>query len=125
MAEDFLGAQAREHFCLGIELHAVAALVAQGRLAAQVEQAGADRVAVVALVLDGFNHLVDDDLVGHVGGVAHAEVDHVDAGAAFTVFEIVDLAEEVGRQPPDALGDIDLEGDLRGVRFALHESPVG
>ena len=75
---------------------------------------------MVALVAGGLAQLVDDLRVGHVGGVAHAQVDDVDAGAAFAVFQLVDLAEQVGRQPLDALGHVDLEGRLRRcwVRFA-------
>ena len=84
---------------VGVELDAVPPSIAEGGLAAEVEEAVGNGVAVVAVVAGGLAELVDDLRGGRVGGVAHAEVDDVDAGAAFTVFEVVDLAEEVGRQP--------------------------
>ena len=76
---------------------------------------------MVALVAGGLAQLVDDLRIGHVGRIAHAQVDDVDAGPTFAVFQVVDFAEEVRRQPLDAVGDVDLKGRLRGIRFALHD----
>src|SRR5262249_44224487 len=92
--------------------------------AAQVRQAAGDAVAVALLVAGGLAELVDDLLVGHVGRVAHAEVDDVDAGAALGVLHGVDLAEEVRRQALDAVGHVGLGALLRDVRFVLHGSLV-
>ena len=120
VAEDFLGAEAGQDLGVGIELHVVAACVAQGHLAAQVVQAVAHRVAMVALVAGGLAELVDHQRLGHVGRIAHAQVDDVDARAAFAVFQLVDLAEQVRRQALDAVGHVDLKRSRIGIGFALH-----
>jgi hypothetical protein len=51
--------------------------------------------------------LLDHERLGHVGRIAHAEVDDIDASPALLVFQRVDLAEQVGRQTFDAVGHID------------------
>jgi hypothetical protein len=116
VAEDFLRAEPGEDLRLRVEADAVQPGVAQGHLTAQVRQAVGHGVPMALLVLGRLAELVDHRWIRGVGGVAHAEIDDVDASAALGIFQSVDLAEEVGRQALDAVGDVDLEG----VRLALH-----
>ena len=88
--------------CVRVEADAEPLLVLGGHLAAEVVDPGGDAVAVVPGVARGLAELVDDPRLGRVGRVAHAQVDDVDPGAALAVLQLVDLAEEVGGQPPDA-----------------------
>src|SRR5262249_51331147 len=120
MAENFLGAEARQDFALGIKPNIIALFMTQGDFAAQIVQPVADRVAVIALVAGRFAEFVDDERIGHIGGIAHAQVNDVDAGAAFALFQIIDPAEQVWRQPLNALGYVNLKGSRRRIRFTLH-----
>jgi len=65
------------------------------------------------------DHLIDDELFGWVGGITHAEVDHVDAVLSLFVLKLVDLAEEVRRQTLDAVGHRDLERLVGKRRFGF------
>ena len=56
-------------------------------------------------------------------GVAHAEVDHVVAGAALVVQQRVDAAEQIGRQARDTLGD--LNSERRGRRRVSDGLDIG
>jgi hypothetical protein len=61
------------------------------------------RVAVGARILDGLLQLFDDvPRRGHVG-VAHAEVDDVDARRAEPRLDGVDMRKDIRRQAPDAV----------------------
>ena len=77
----------------GIERDAVAALVPLGDGGAQVRHAARRRVAVVARVARGLADLLDHVRRRREVGVAHAEVDHVLAGAARGVGERGHLRE--------------------------------
>ena len=66
-------------------------------------------VAVVLRVAGGLGQLFDDQVLRRIAGVAHAQVDHVVAGPALLVHQLVDLGEQVGRQPLDPLGHFDRE----------------
>ena len=92
---------------VGVEVDAEPLLVLRGDLAAEVVDARGDAVAVVPRVARGLAELVDDPRLGRVGRVAHAQVDHVDAGPPLAVFQLVDLAEQVRRQVLHARGDGD------------------
>ena len=52
-------------------------------------------------VAHGLDELVDDVLGRGAVGVAHAEIDDVAAGRPGRGLHLVDLGEDVGRQPPD------------------------
>ena len=80
--------------------------------AAEVGDAVRLAVAVVARVAGRLGQLLDDEVLGRIGRVAHAEVDHVVAGAPLVVEQRVDAAEQVRRQPRDALGHLNLERRL-------------
>ena len=110
MAEAFLGADGGDDFGFGVEFDAVFAAIFFGDFLAQAGDAVADAVAMVARIGGGFGEFFDDGFGRGVGGVAHAQVDDVDAGDALFVLHLVDAAEEVRRQPGDAGGDVDLEG---------------
>ena len=73
-------------------------LVPHGDLAAQVVHAVGHAVAVVPRVAGRLAELVDDPLLGRVGRVAHAQVDDVDPRLPLAVLQLVDPAEQVGRQ---------------------------
>ena len=107
--------------CVEVELDVMLAGVAQGEFPPQIEKAVADRVAMVPLVAGSFAELFDHQRFGNIGGVPHAEVDHVHAGPPFTVFQLVDLAEKVWWQTLDAIGHVDAKGRGVGIRFVLHE----
>ena len=49
---------------------------------------------------------------GRSVGIAHAEVDHVDAGNAFLVLQLVDLAEQIRRQAASPLGHGIVKGSV-------------
>ena len=96
MAEPFLGTEAGEHFPLGIEVYAVVFEVFGRHFPPQAEDAHGLAIAVVFGVSGGLGQLVDYQVLGWIGGVAHAQVDHVVAGATFLVHQAIDLGEQVG-----------------------------
>ena len=110
MAEAFLGADGDDDFLVGVELNAPAVLVPLGGFASQVIDAGGHAITVVSGVLSGLAQLVDDPGLGRIGGVSHAEVDDVGAGALHLVLEFVDASEQVGREAQDAVGNGNLVG---------------
>ena len=71
--------------------------------APQPGDAARGRVAVGARIADRLDQLVDDRPRRRAVRVAHAEVDDVVAGGARRRLHRVDLAEDVGRQAPDAV----------------------
>ena len=79
---------------------------------------------MIALIVGRFAEFVNHQRIGHVGGVAHAQVNDVDAGAALAVLQIVNPAEQIRRQPLDAVCHVDLKRPRRRIRFTLHESSV-
>ena len=63
-------------------------------------------------------------------GIAHAQVDHVGAGPALLVHQLVDLGEQVRRQPANPLGHLDRKRPVLGDRFVfgrdfVHDSLSG
>ena len=118
VAEAFLRADRGDDLGLRVELDAVLVLVFLGHLLAQAGDAVADAVAVVARVDGRLAELVDDALGRGVGGVAHPQVDDVDARHALLVLHLVDAPEQVRRQALDAGGDVDLEGLLTHICFS-------
>ena len=103
VGEAFLRAERRDDLGLGIELHAEAARVIAGLGAAQAGNALRGGIAVGARLADGLDQLVDDVLGRGQIGIAHAEIDDVGAGGAGLGLELVDLLEDVRRQPPRAV----------------------
>ena len=108
VAETLLGADGCDDFLVRIEADVKARFVAVGDLAAQVEDAGGDAVAVVSRVAGRLAELVDDPLLGRVGRVAHSQVDHVDPVAPLAVLELVDAPEQVRRQVADPGRDVEV-----------------
>ena len=111
----------------GSRLDAEPRLVLGGDLAAEVVDAGGHAVAVVPRVAGGLAELVDDPGLGRVGRVAHAQVDHVDPGAALAILQLVDLAEQVRRQPPDARRDLECRNARRAsglVVWSIIAAPI-
>ena len=95
MHEPFLRAERHRRLGLGIELDAVPVAVQLAHRGAQIRQAAARRVAVVARQQRGLAQLLDGDLRRRDVGVAEAEVDHVLAGAAQLELQALDLGEGV------------------------------
>ena len=106
VAEPFLRADRGDDLVVGVEADAEPLLVSRGDLAAQVVHAGGYAVAVVPRVARGLAELVDDPLLGRVGGVAHPQVDDVDPARALAVLQLVDPAEEIRRQVAHARRDL-------------------
>ena len=100
VGEALLRAQRDDDLGLGIELHPEAAVVIGGLGAAQAGDAPGRGIAVGARLADRLDQLVDDVPGRGKVGVAHAEVDDVGAGGAGLGLELVDLLEDVRRQPP-------------------------
>ena len=75
---------------------------------------------MIAFIVGGLAQLFDDHWIGHVGGIAHAQIDDIHPGPALAVFQFIDLAEQIGRQSLDPVGHVDQKGGLGGVRFTLH-----
>ena len=103
VGEALLGAQGGDHLGVGVQLHAEAAVVVAGHGAAQADDALGGRIAAGLGVAGGLDQLVDDVLGRRHVGIAHAEVDDVDALGAQARLEAVDLLEDVGRQASDAV----------------------
>ncbi len=99
--EPLLGPDGVDHLGLGVELHAEPPQVEVGERLAQLRDAPARGVAVVAGVVHGLGQLLDR----HVGRgevrVAEAQVDHVGAGSPGLDLQRVDDGEDVGRQRRD------------------------
>ncbi len=108
VAESLLRADRGDDLLIGVEGDAEPRLVAAGDLAAQVVDAGRGAVAVVPRVAGGLAELVDDPLLGRIGGVAHPQVDHVDPVAPLAVLQLVDPAEEIRRQAADPGRDLEV-----------------
>ena len=102
VGQALLGPDGVDHLGIGVELDPETAQVEIRRRPAQLGDAPAGRVAVVAGVVSGFGQL----LHRHVGrrdvGVAETEVDDVAPGSAGLQLQGVDDGEDVGRQPGDA-----------------------
>ena len=108
-------------FAFGIEPHAEFALSTCWPLrAADWHDAQRLAIAVVARVAGGLGQLFDDQFLGRIRGIAHAQVDHVVAGPPLLVLERVDPGEQVWRQPLDPVGHLDLE--RRGLSAGLCSS---
>ena len=56
---------------------------------------------------------------GWIGGVAHAHVDDVVAGAALLIHQLIQAREQIGGQALDALGDLDVERAIVVDRFGI------
>ena len=101
VGEPLLGPDGGHHLGLGVELHVELAQVEVGDGLADLRDAPAGRVAVVARVVGRLGQL----LHGHVGrgqvGVAEAHVDDVPAVAPGRGLQVVDGGEDVRRQPVD------------------------
>ena len=113
VAETLFRSQADDHLVFGIEPHAVLLQILAGHFAAKLRNAGGFAVAVVGRIVRGFGQFFDDQFLGRIRGIAHAQIDDIVAVAAFLVFDGVDPRKQVRRQPLDAVGDVDLE--RRGI----------
>ena len=118
VAEAFLRPQADDHFPLRVQADAVGLEILGGHFPPQAEDAHGLAVAVIFGVAGGLGQLFDDQVLGRIGGVAHAQVDHVVAGAAFFVHQAIDLGEQIGGQPPDAFRHLDRERPILRDRLA-------
>ncbi len=119
VGEALLGPDGADDLAVGVEGDAEAPLVERGDGLAQLGDAAAGGVAVVAGVAHRFAELVD----GHVGrgqvGVAEAEVDDVLAGSPGLDLEPIDDGEDVGRhvRDPAELHPADVSGPGIGPLF--------
>ena len=119
VAEALFRAEAGDHFALRIEPDAVLLEVLRRHLAPQAENALGGRVAVVFRVAGGLGQLLDDQVLRRIAGIAHAQVDHVAAGPALLVHQLVDFGEQIRRQPPHPLGHFNRKRRVLGNRFAF------
>ena len=95
MREALLGADRRHRLRLGIELDAEAVGVQVADRGAQLRDAAARRVAVVARLRRRLRQLVDGRGRGGQVGVPEAEVDHVLARAAQLELQLLGDREDV------------------------------
>ncbi len=122
MRKAFLGPDAGNDFAVGIQPGSVPFPVTLGDLLAQVLDPVGHGVAVVPGVLEGLGHLLLNERVRRIGRIAHPQIDDIDARHPLLVLQLVDLAEQIGRQSFDAIGHRDAEGGVgeRDVGFAAH-----
>ena len=69
---------------------------------------------MIARIDRGFLELIDDAIGRGIGGVAHAQVDDVDARHPLVVLHLVDAAEQIRRQALDARRDVNFEWLVHG-----------
>ena len=119
VAEAFFGAESDNYFAFGIEVHAPFFQVTGGDFAAEVQNAHRGAVAVVAGIAGGFGEFIDDDVGRGIGGIAHAHVDDVVAGASLLIHQLIQAREQIGWQALDALGDLDVERAIVVDRFGI------
>lgn len=86
VAEAFLAADAGDDLAVGVEAGPEFAFVLGGHLLAEVVDALAGGIALVARVAGGLDQLVDDHLRRGVQRIAHAQIDDVDARLPFFQF---------------------------------------
>jgi hypothetical protein len=98
VGEALLRADHGDGLAVRVELDAVASLIPLADRRPQVGDATGGGVAVIALVARRLADLVDDVIGGGQVRVAHAQVDHVLAGAARGVAQLGHLRQHVGRQ---------------------------
>ena len=103
VGETFLGAQRRDDLGVRIELDAETTLVIGGLGATQARDALGGGIAVGARLAGGLDQFLDDMTGRRQVGIAHAEVDDVDAAGASLGLQTVDLFEHIGRQTPHAI----------------------
>ena len=99
--EALLGADGGAHLRVGVELHTEAAPVEIGDREAELRDAAARRVPVVARVLDRLGELLHRDVGRRDVGVAEPEVDDVLAGSPGLDLQRVHDAEHVRRKGVD------------------------
>ena len=102
VAEALLGADGVDDLGLGVELHPEGAQVQVGDGPAQLRDAPAGRVPVVARLAGRLGQLLHDQVGRGDVRVAEPEVDDVVAGSAEVLLDGVDDREDVGRHALDA-----------------------
>ncbi len=124
MAETFLRADAGDDFARRFQPHAVQLEIPSRDLPAEVRHPVGHRIAVVAGIVQSLGEFFRNQRVRRVGGVSHSQIDHIHARHALLVFELVDLPEQIGRQPLHAVGHGNAERVVlkRNVGFAAHGS---
>jgi len=110
VAETLFRSEADDHFRIGVEPHAIPFEVLAGHLASKIDDTARRTISVVLRVPSRLGQLVDHQRIGRIGGIAHAQVEHVVTGPALFVQQVIDPPEHVGRQPDHARGQSDLEG---------------
>jgi hypothetical protein len=122
VAEALFRADRGHNFCVRVEPHAVPLPVTGGDFFPQIGDAGGDGVPVVFRIAHRLGEFVADDRVGRIGGVAHPQIDHVDAGDPLLVFHLVDLGEQIRGKASHPISDRNRKGivGLWRFRFAAH-----
>ena len=103
VGEAFLRAERRDDLRVGIELHAEAAVIIGGLRACAGQECRARRNSGACAAWRRLAQLLDDVLRRRQVGIAHAEIDDVVAARAGLRLQLVDLLEDVRRQPLDAM----------------------
>ncbi len=103
VGEAFLGAQGRHDLRLRIELHAEAALVILGLGPAQAADAFGGGIAVGAWIAHRLHQFLDNMLRRRHVRIAHAEIDDVLAAGTRAGLQLVDLLEDIRRQPLNSM----------------------
>ena len=101
VADRFLRPHRDHHLGLRVQPDPVTVLVPFRDRPPEVRESTAGGVPVVPRITCRLGELVHDRLGGGEVGIAHAEVDHVLAGAARGRLQVVDDAEDVRGQPVD------------------------
>ncbi len=103
IGETFLRTQRGDDFGLRIDLHAKAARVIGAHRPPQTLYAARCAIAIGARVARRLDQFLHDMLWRRHVGIAHAEIDDVLTARACLGLQPIDLLEDVGRKPADAV----------------------
>ena len=122
MAEAFFGPQAGQDFVIRIEADAVPLHIASGYFFAEIANAIGNGIAMVPRVSERFFDFLDNLWIWRIRGIAHSEVNHVDARDTQLILTFVDGSKQVGGQPSNAVRYRNGKGIVfeENFRFAAH-----
>jgi hypothetical protein len=103
VGETLLGSDGDNHLAVGVELHPEAAPVIRGLRLPEPVDAARGGISVGIRALRGLGELGHDMRRRRQVRIAHPEIDDIGAGGAGRRLQPVDLLEDVGGQPLDAV----------------------
>jgi len=72
---------------------------------------------VVFGVAGRLGQLFDHQFLRRIGGIAHPQIDHIVACAAFFILQTIKLGKQIGGEPANTFGDFDGKRPALGNRF--------